>query len=137
MKNSRRVKGIGKRKDEDYEKMKHNQNIWQRKHRKVENACDRLREFKEASMYNAVFICTCCHQRMFKSNVRIFTDGLKTEINKKKAGLTYKCIENVIQTRINGKDECYICLTCVRHLRNKRMPPMSTMNGLKLAETDK
>ena len=75
--------------------------------------------------------------KMFKSNVQLYTDKLKEGINKKKPGHTYDCIEKNIQTRRNGQNECYICLTCVRHLRRKKMPPMSTMNGLRLAETDK
>ena len=72
---------------------------------------------------------------MFKSNVQQYTDKLKEDINKKKPGHTNDCIENIIYTKRNGKNECYICLTCLRHLKNKKMPPMSTMNGLKLVET--
>ena len=73
---------------------------------------------------------------MFKSNVQLYTDKLKEDINKKKIGHTYDCIEREILTKRNGQHECYICLTCLKHLKQKKMPPMSTMNGLKLAETD-
>ena len=44
----------------DEEKVKHDQNKWQRNHRNVMNKSDRLRQFREATMFNAIFICTCC-----------------------------------------------------------------------------
>ena len=88
-------------------------------------------------MYNAIFICTCCQQRMFHSNVRLYTNGLEDEINKIKPGLIQDCIEATIPTYVNGKVEIYICLTCVRHMKKKKVPPMSAMNGLQLAESDK
>ena len=44
--------------------------------RRIENESDRLKDFKMATLHNAIFICTCCHQRMFKSNVRIYTSEL-------------------------------------------------------------
>ena len=56
---------LGKRKAYDHIQLKEDQNRWQAKHRRVLNETDRLREFKEATKYNAIFICICCHQRMF------------------------------------------------------------------------
>ena len=53
---------------------------------------------------------------MFKSNVRIYTSELSREINAKKQHHT----EN-----------------CAGHMKRKKIPPMSTKNGLKLEETDK
>ena len=41
----------------------------QQKQRRIENKSDRLKRFREATMYNAIYICTCCQQRMFHSNV--------------------------------------------------------------------
>ena len=117
--------------------MKHDQNSLQTTCRQIENAKDRLKEFKAATLYNAIFICTCCHQRMFQSNVCIFTTIQENNINNKKPGHIAACIEKRIPTRINGEENCYICKTCLRHMQNKKMPPMSTMNSLKLKETDK
>ena len=104
---------------------------------KFENADDRLKEFREVTKYNAIFICTCCHQRMFQSNVSLFTSTLENNINNKKPGHTTSCIEERLPTRINGENNCYICKTCLRHMQSKKLPPMSTMNGLNLKETDK
>ena len=128
---------LGKRKKEDHKQLKEDQNQWQRKHRRVENKSDRLREFREATMYSAVFICTCCQQRMFQSNVCLYTDELEKNINSIKHGHTQACIERSIETCMNGQTRKFICLTCVRHMKKKKIPPMSAMNGLKLKETDK
>ena len=92
--------------------------------------------FKNATKYNAIFICTCCHQKMFQSNVQLYTTELKNTINAKMPAHTEACIEEVIQTRINGQNKCYICQTCVRHMKAKKIPPMCVRNGLKLTESD-
>ena len=102
---------IAKKKPEGYQQLKQDQNQWQKKHRGVENKSDRLREFREATKYNAIFICTCCEQRMFHSNVRLYTEELRNKINKNKPGLTEICIRNNIQTWIAGEGKTYICLT--------------------------
>ena len=129
---------LGRRKAQDHQTLKNDQKAWQQKHRKIESASDRLSAFKEATLYSSIFICTCCHQRMFKSNVRIFTRELENQLNINEPGLTNKCIEKpTIPTQINGQDNRYICLTCVKHMKNGKMPPMSTKNNLTLAETDR
>ena len=127
---------LGKRKAENPQKLKDQQNTRQQKYRRIINECDRLRDFKNATKYNAIFICTCCHQRMFQSNVQQYTSELKQKINEKKPRHTEACISEEIQTNINGEDKCYICQTCVRHMKAKKMPPMCAKNGLKLSESD-
>ena len=103
---------------------------------KLKNTSDRLKEFREATKHNAVFICTCCQQRMFHSNVQLYTDTLKNEINGMKPGHTEACVEKEIRTCLNGEEKTYICKTCVRHMRKKKLPPMSAMNGLQLHDAD-
>ena len=99
---------LQKRKAEDHQKLKDNQNTRQEKCRRVINECDRLRDFKNATKYNAMFICTCCHQRMFQSNVQLYSPDLKNDIYEKNPGHTETCIDEEIQTRINGQDKCHI-----------------------------
>ena len=60
----------------------------------------------------------------------------RTKSMQKKSGHTTACIEEDIPTNTDGKDKCFICLTYVRHMKNKKIPPMSVKNGLKLAESD-
>ena len=133
---------LAKRRTRNPQKLKQQQNEWPQKHRKVETPSDRLREFREATMYNAIFICICCHQRMFSSNVRHFTDDLVNEINKKKSQHVEACIyeygekQRWKKTLIGDKEHHFICLTCVRHMKKGKIPPMSAMNGLQLHETD-
>ena len=134
---SRQRLSLCKRKAEDHQSLKNDQNTWQNKHRKIETASDRLCAFKDATLYNAIFVCTCCHQRMFRSNVRIFTTELENQINREEPGLCDKCIEKPnILTEIDGQYKCYICLTCVRHMKNQKLPPMSEKNNLTLTESD-
>ena len=97
---NRKRLSLNKRRKEDPEKLKIDQNQWQAKHRRVMNKHDRLKEFREVTMYNAIFICTCCHQLMFHSNVRLYTENLKQEINKNKPGFTETCIEDNVETLI-------------------------------------
>ena len=47
------------------------------------------------------------------------------------------CVERVITTHIEGEENTYICKTCVKHIKKKKLPPMSAMNSLQLKETDK
>ena len=126
-----------KKKIENPEMLKEDERARQQKHRKVESKSDRLRTFREATKYSAVFMCTCCQQRMFHSNVQLYSAELKNEINGKKPGHIEACVQREIETHLNGETKIYICKTCLRHMRCKKIPPMSAMNGLQLHETDK
>ena len=91
--NNRKAKCLAKQKEGDDLQVKEKQNKWkrlsrnkrkladpeglakyeneaQKKKRRLWTAEDRLREFKEATKYNAIFICSCCHRRLFHSNVQ-------------------------------------------------------------------
>ena len=99
---------------------------------------DRLLKFREATLFNAIFICTCCHQRCFRTNITELTKQLRETINSKKEGLLQHCIEPpgkitiIHSSPFNGRKIEFICLTCKKHMINKRMPPMSAMNRLQL-----
>ena len=74
---------------------------------------------------------------MFHSNVQLYSAELKTDITSKKPGHIEACVQREIKTHLNDETKIYICKTCVRHMRSKKIPPMSAMNGLQLHETDK
>ena len=61
---------------------------------------------------------------------------LMDKINDRKAGHFRDCGEEDIKTPINGKNDCYICKTCIAHMQAKKMPPMSIMNNLELVKQD-
>ena len=104
----------------------------QKNRRKNWTEKDRLRDFKEATKYNAIFICNCCHRRLFQENVEIMSPKLITILNVAKEGLLEKCIQERIVTPIEGRRDYYLCKTCISHLKSKRMPPMSVSNKLSL-----
>ena len=126
-----------KKNTENSKKLKEEECRRQQKHREVKNENDRLRAFREATKYCAVFICTCCQQRMFHSNVQLYTAELRKEIEDKKPGHINACVQREIETRLNDETKIYICKTCIRHMRSQKIPPMSAMNGLQLHETDR
>ena len=75
---------------------------------------------------------------MFKSNVQLFNEGMKEKISSNAPGIINQCIADpLVPTMVDGHANYYICETCIRYLRLRKMPPMSTLNGLKLTETDK
>ena len=134
--NKRSRLSLARKKSENPEKLKELQCRRQQKHREIKNKSDRLRDFREATKYTALFICTCCQQRMFRSNVQLYSTDLINDINRRKPGHTYVCVQKNIETCLNEEKKTYICKTCIRHMKNKKIPPMSAMNGLQLQETD-
>ena len=95
-------------------------------------------------MFNAIFTCICCHRDLFECNVIKFTNNLLIQIESKKPGLYMRSIEMIeknkeespIMVTINGVTSSYICHACKNHLKSGKLPPMSTMNGLKIHQQD-
>ena len=97
---------------------------------------DRLKDFRNATMYNAIFICNCCHRRLFIENVEMITSELISSLNKAKEGIFRKSTDEKIEIFLNGKKNSYVCKTCLKHMKAKRMPPMSVKNKLILEKQD-
>ena len=68
--------------------------------------------------------------------IDIDSQEIQDEINRIQTGHIDKCIERKIPVRINGEIKVYVCKTCLRHMRKKKLPPMSAMNNLQLTDTD-
>ena len=134
--NKRKRLSRNKRKLNDPVALSNDEKEARKKKRRLWKAVDRLREFKEATKYNAIFICSCCHRRLFHHNVQIITQKLIDDINRKKFNQYENCVEMNVETPINGRNDCYICKTCVSHMKAKKMPPMSVKNNLKLESQD-
>ena len=134
--NKRKRLSRNKRKLEDPKGLSEYEIKAQKKKRRLWKAEDRLREFKEATKYNAIFICSCCLRRLFHSNVEVITQRLKDNINDRKMGHFGDCIEDEIETPINGRNDSYICKTCITHMKAKKLPPMSVKNNLRLTAQD-
>ena len=119
-----------KKKDYDPRLLAARENEAQKKRKINWNEKDRLRNFMEATKYNAIFICNCCHRRLFHETVEIMTQKLRMIINAKKNGLIEKCLGERIETPINGNHDTYLCKTCITHMKAGNIPPMSVMNRL-------
>ena len=104
----------------------------------------RLHEFKIATMHGPIFICVCCHQLMFKTNVQLYENS-KASIEKsilEQSIPAEMAITNIVMntnnTVLNSEKlgDYYVCKTCIRHMSNGKMPPTSVMNHLQLKETE-
>ena len=159
-----RAKNKAKKKAEDPLKFKEDQKLWsekclaakrakdpkllkieqnkrQEKCRKIETAEDRLREFRNATMFGAIFLCISCHTRQFFSNVQEFTEKTEKELKDIWKPITLQEIIfdlNLVTKVIIDEEgpKRYICKTCLKKLKKKTLPPMSVMNNLQLHDTD-
>ena len=118
-----------------------------RENNPVVTESQRLKLFLENTLFGAIFICSSCHQRHFKTNVQLFNQSLKDKIFDKIP--MDHCIEDLepLKTSNFGEisshyiqkkiDEQFICLTCLGYLRKGKLPPSSVKNCLSLDQTDK
>ena len=65
-----------------------------------------------------------------------YSDRIKSTINERKPGHFRACVERDIVTPINGRNDCYICKTCINHMKAKKLPPMAVRNNLELDTQD-
>ena len=176
--NEQRDKSRTAQRKEDYEKTKTDQNNLQTKCRakrkaqhgtdraepgqraakkmKVEDASDRLRKFRLATMTGPDYICVSCHIKCFRHSVVKLTEDLESKIDSNfedpddwisdrnlVSNINIEWVNlSVPQEYKNSNDYCgggerFLCKTCLQYLKNKkRLPPCSVMNGLQLHETD-
>ena len=94
--NKRKGLSLKKQRMENHEKVKENQNKRKSKTRLVDSRNTRLKNFRENTMYNAIFICSCCHRKLFQSNVTKLTENIKEKIKAKKKDLLRQSIQEEI-----------------------------------------
>ena len=80
--NKHKQKSQDAKRAQDPEKVKIDQSKRQQKCRKIETAEDRLREFRNATMFSAIFLCLSCQTRQFFSNIQEFTDKIQKDLIK-------------------------------------------------------
>ena len=131
-------------KEEDLKTYLEAQNDQKMRSRKVETEADRLREFRDATMLSALFVCISCHCKTFKSNVQEFTDKIMSEIAAKIpledciADLQVKTKIIIMGEKTSSEEDGtrYICITCLKKLKVGKLPSKSVMNNLQLHDTD-
>ena len=111
-----------------------------KKLRQDKSEVDRLRRFQESVMYGPMFLCVSCHGKMFRCSVKILTNRLVEQIDQKipiEACLDFDVVTKVVtESRhvswptIFKKNqlevgERFICETCVRYLKEGKLPPKS------------
>ena len=76
-------KGLSRKRQrvENHYEVKENQKKWKSKSRLVDSRKTRLKKFRENTMYNAIFVCSCCHRKLFHSNVTKLTENLKGKVD--------------------------------------------------------
>ena len=70
------------------QKVKEDQQRWQMKSRLVDSEKKRLRRFKDRTMLNAIFTCSCCQRNLFDCNVSKLDSKFIAEIKTKSLDFT-------------------------------------------------
>ena len=81
--NKEKASSRKRKRDEDPQKELENNRKLLQQHRNALTAEARLKQFQQAVMYGPIFICICCHIKMFKSNVREFTKAVISQFEEK------------------------------------------------------
>ena len=130
-----------KMEEEERKEKERKQKASQRSRMDPENESDRLKKFLEDTLFGAVFICLCCQQKHFQTNIQIFTpkvrEGIKIPLKEciEKMKMTYGSMSSPKLPQ-NAQDQ-FICKTCLGYMKKRKVPPTSAMNGLRLKQTDK
>ena len=102
----------------------------------------RVMNFKKATLFGPIFICSCCKRRLYENGVTKITPELKQKFESKNKQIYNKCIvrEELVKLKINGSDHKtghYICGTCKATMMTGKVPSMAEINGLQLLDIDK
>ena len=103
---------------------------------------DRLGNFNYANIFGPIFICSCCHRRLYENGVAKITEEFKAKVNTKKPNFYNVCIKEEIHVNIiyNGsseKSDFYICISCKDKMIAGKVPSIAVINGLELIPMDK
>ena len=105
------------------------------------DARTRRYNFHRAVLFGPIFICSCCHRKLFENGVMKITEKFKEKLIGKK--VPYSLVippeqEKYIEIDYDGSTEplsgIYICHTCKSSLLKGQMPAMAVQNGLQLAK---
>ena len=118
----------------------------ERERKSYNSELKRLRKFLAATRYGPIFVCSSCDQKMFENWVCELDNSLTENLRAKnsavyekvfKYGFTnitiYKCENGTMNSQ---PTKAYLCITCKKHLKNGKVPPMSVANSLKLGNVD-
>ena len=129
--------------EEEIQKYNRKQKETMREYRKKHSELARMKKFKERIRYGPIFVCSSCNQKMFQNGVCELDNKLQDKLKEKNLDAYQKVFENdliqipiildcVLKKHKEEEPKAYICFTCKKHLKQGKIPPMSTANGLGL-----
>merc|ERR1712112_529115 len=93
----------------------------------------RIRQFRRSVKYGAIFVCICCHRKLFENGVKAIKDldqymstldTLDDQLFNNAIG-----IESIREKFfVNGF--YHLCFNCDKYIMKKKVPPMSNQNHL-------
>ena len=83
-----------------------------------------IANFHNAVSSGPVYICTCCDQLWYKHRVTLANKIRASNPN------AVKFLQNI--TSVNNAE--WLCQTCMKHLKSRKVPPMAVVNGMKFPE---
>ena len=86
--------------------------------KQLNRSCD---TFTKLRQHGPEYACTVCQRLLYKQSVKSVNKQL---LSKFPSDLIEQCISNGVSN--------YICTTCERHLKTKKLPPMSKANKMEL-----
>ncbi len=97
------------------------ENVKARNRKYGQNEAEAIKKYLAAIQTGPCFVCTCCLQLWFSDNC--------TPLDK----LTFPNPERVAECKTGTlyEDREWLCSTCVRHLKEDRIPPISQANGVR------
>ena len=108
------------------------ENATKRKEKSDSNvsASIRLQNFKRRVKYGPIFICSCCHPKLFETQVAEITDDMRLKIDNSDPGIRIECMEKEIEIDLGRDYKSYLCKSCKWYLVRGKMPKLCSKNGL-------
>ena len=104
------------------------------------SADQRLNKFRRRVRYGPIFICSCCHQKLFENQVTVITDELRDKIDGANSKIREECIDEEISVNL-GRDQhdneiefAYLCKQCKFSLERGKFPKLCVKNSLYVDE---
>ena len=98
-----------------------------------------LKNYFRSVIFGPIFICSCCHRKLFEKGVTKVTEAFKEKLAERKVlyAIAIPASQEVqVNIKLDGSTSLsgiYICHTCRRCLLGGKMPAMAVQNGLSMS----
>ena len=96
------------------------------------SAAQRLAKFRRRVKYGPIFVCSCCHQKLFENQVHMLTNNIRAQIDEGNPGIRQEYIEEEIEIEIGKEKAPYLCKSCKGYLQRGKLPKLCVKNGLQV-----